>query len=276
MKALVVGDGPWAQFLFQRISQEPDIEANTVPARKLIEVFSSRASYEDHWDLVLCVTRPSLQEYLVPILAKYSKYLWLEKPIAESSKGCDAILESLNKYKSAAMVNLPWNYSQIWRKFESIRPNKSKVSKIEISRRGVVGQRNYISIIEDYGTHDLCLFFDWIGSPFEHKKVLSYGENRDSTFRGLIHEINISWNWEKSINKKEMKWRIFDKDGNIFDLDFYNSTIHVNEKLVEVEKSSSDNISRFLKSLITDNDEVHKKNIAIAIATKQLFIESFA
>lgn len=275
MKALVVGDGPWAQLLYQRISQEPDIEAKTVPARKLLEVFSSGASYEDHWDLVLCATRPSLQEYLVPILARYSKYLWLEKPIAESSKGCDAILESLNRHKSAAMVNIPWNYSQLWRKFESIRPDKSKVSKIEISRRGVVGQRNYVSIIEDYGTHDLCLFFDWTGSPFDQKNVLSHGENENSTFIGFINEINISWKWEKSINEKEMKWRIFDKDGNIFDLDFYNSLIHVNGKQVKIENSSSDNISRFLRSLIADNDEVRKKNIAIAIATKQLFIKSF-
>ena len=53
MKALVVGDGPWAQFLFQRISQEPEIEAKRVPARKLIEIFSSGVSYEEHWDLSL-------------------------------------------------------------------------------------------------------------------------------------------------------------------------------------------------------------------------------
>lgn len=274
MNALVVGSGPWAQFLFQRISQEPEIDVNTIPARKLREVLSSGATHENHWDLVLCATRPQLQEALLPILAKYSKYLWLEKPIAETTKGCEAILESLNKHKSVAMVNLPWNYSQAWRTFKSISPDRSKVSKIEISRCGIVGERSYLSIIEDYGTHDLCLCLDWIDSSLGETQKLRISENGYSAFNGSIQGINISWNWEKARDQKEMKWKIFDKEGNRYDLDFYRSTVHVNAIPVNVEKTSADNISTFLKTLLTGKEEDRKKNLMIAISVKKLFIKA--
>lgn len=270
MNILVVGSGQWAHFLNQRLGEIPGSLVKNVRGREIYDNSSSNSQSIQNQDLVVCATRPETQEMIIETLTKNTRRIWLEKPLGKSLEGCAKIISTLTQSQTYGLVNLPWNYSNIWQEFKKLDIPFCEVDLLEITREGVVGARDYMSIIEDYGTHDLALILDWLKSESQNPVGITRELLSETEFKMLICNTRVSWNWKRTVSSKGMIWNVTLRNKDRIQIDFYKKCIARNGVLIELGTPKGDNIDAFLEVLFSDSKKAMNDNLNIALNAKEI------
>jgi hypothetical protein len=196
--------------------------------------------------------------------------LWLEKPISHSlDSGRQLLREITTDRTSFALINFSWLFSSVWEKFESLNLKVSDAATIEISQKAKEHTHKYIDAIEDYGSHDIALIYNWIKSNKKSTRELTIGNIEKSSFYATYDNLKIFWRVDFGQSKRNMNWLITWKDGSKTHIDFYGGSIVHDELELEFEKQ--DNINSFVSALFAKNQSLRRTNHEIALMTKEFF-----
>lgn len=267
--ALVVGSGGWATKVSSRIKEIFELNVRQISARSLLENELENRQYTKY-HLLVCATRPELQEKVIAKYSNLSNHIWLEKPVAGTFQGARTTLSLLNSQNNTrSLVNFSWIFSEIWRTFVSLKLSPEYVTRIKISRTAYAEIHRYMSSIEDYGSHDVALIMSWI-IEWQGKKIEINERNFElHTFNAMVNGIPIIWGIDFGVETKSMIWIISWKDGTTTKLDFYENRIVHNDKTFNVE--NSDNIENFVRALYGEDADIQSSNHFLALRTKEFF-----
>ena len=267
-KVLVVGSGLWATRLVNVLSNKIDFSVKQIPAREFV---SDTSEYKGKLsvDLGISATTPELQDKVAPKLMLDSKHLWLEKPISTTNESAIQLIRKLDEFEHTySLFNFSWTFSAIWKKFLELNRKFEDVKIIEIVRKASNHSHEYISAIEDYGSHDLALLNAWILKDKDQNthfisETLSENEFLLTSANGLIH-----WRIEFGFSYRSMIWKIHWKNGEKTCIDFYNRKLRHQE--VGIESENFDTIDSFLENLFGREKKVMQMNHKIALWTKEM------
>jgi hypothetical protein len=267
--ALVVGSGVWATKVSSRIKEIFELNVRQVSARSLLENESENRQ-DTKYHLLVCATRPELQEKVIAKYSNLSNHIWLEKPVAGTFQGARTTLSLLNSQNNTrSLVNFSWIFSEIWRAFVSLKLSPEYVARIKISRTAYAEIHQYMSSTEDYGSHDIALIMSWI-LDWQGKKIEINDRKFDShTFNAMVNGIPITWGINFGVEIKSMIWVISWKDGTSTKIDFYGNRMIHNDEIFDVKKS--DNIENFVRALSGENADIQSTNHLLALKTKEFF-----
>jgi hypothetical protein len=267
-KVLVVGSGIWATRLVNVLSKKTDFSVSQISAREFVSD-TSASKRKLGVDLGISATTPELQEKVAPKLMLDSKHLWLEKPVATTNESAVQLIKNLEEFEPGySLFNFSWSFSAIWKRFLELNRKFEDVEIIEIVRKASNHSHEYISAVEDYGSHDLALLKAWILRDENRKanligETLSENEFRLTSANGLIH-----WRIDFGFSYRSMIWKIHWKNGEKTCIDFYNRKLRHQE--VEIESENFDTIDSFLETLFGREKNVMQMNHKIALWTKEM------
>lgn len=266
--ALVVGTGEWATKVSSRLNEIFGFQTHQVSARSLLknEIVGKK---EAKFHLVVCATRPELQEQVITNYSYISNRFWLEKPVAQTYQGAKKILFLLEQNNTSSLVNFSWIFSRIWRTFVALKLSPEDVARIQISRTAYAEIHCYMRSIEDYGSHDIALLFSWILNWKGDKIEINDRKFNSHTFNTKINDISITWSIDFGLETKSMVWMISWKDGSSTKLDFYENQIIHNGRILNSEKS--DNIENIVRAINKKDDDIQRSNHFLALKTKEFF-----
>lgn len=267
-KVLVVGSGVWATRLVNALSNRADYSVNQFSAREFISDTSARTKRLSV-DLGISATTPELQEKVAPKLMLNSKHLWLEKPVAATHESAIQLIRKLEEFGHAyPLFNFSWTFSAIWKRFLELNRKLEDVESIEIVRKASNHSHEYLSAIEDYGSHDFALLDAWsLKNNDQHTnftgKTLSENEFQLTSANSLVH-----WKIEFGFSNRSMIWKIYWKNGEKTHIDFYNRKLrHQND---EIESEKFDTIDSFVGALFAREKNLMQINHKIALWTKEM------
>jgi len=268
-EVLVVGSGSWATRINGMLSERYGFTVQQVSARKFVNELAELTMLEKK-DLCVSATSPELQEQVQPLLARHSKYLWLEKPVSQSfESGKKMIVDIKSQENCYALVNFSWLLSSVWEKFESLNNTINDVSMIEIRQSAKERSHSYMSIIEDYGSHDIALMNKWIFSEENPASKIVLENFSECEFEAKREDTRILWKINFGVIERSMTWLITWNNGSQTFIDFYGGKIiHNNSEVIVPYK---DNIDSFVAALLAKNDSVANTNHKIALMTKEFF-----
>jgi hypothetical protein len=267
--ALVVGSGGWATKVSGRLKEIFELDIQQISARSLL-----KNELEDRHDakfhLLVCATRPELQEKVIANYSKLSNRIWLEKPVAGTFQGAITTLSLLeNQNNTRSLVNFSWIFSEIWRSFNSLKLSPEYVARIQISRTANAEIHSYMSSTEDYGSHDIALIMSWI-LDWQEKEIEINDRKFDShTFNAKVNGVPITWGIDFGVGTKSMIWVISWKDGRSTKIDFYGNRIIHNDEIFDVK--NSENIENFVRALNDEDADIQSSNHLLALKTKEFF-----
>ena len=266
---LVVGTGKWATKVSSRLNEIFGLQTHQVSARSLLnsELVEKK---EVKFHMVVCATRPELQEQVITNYSYISSHFWLEKPVAQTYQGAKRVLSLLEEQKdTSSLVNFSWTFSEIWRTFVSLKLSPEDVAKIQISRTTYVEIHSYMSSIEDYGSHDIALLLSWILNWQGDEIEINDKKFNPNTFNAKINGISITWSTDFGVETKSMVWMILWKDGSSTKLDFYENQIIHNGRIFN--NKNVDNIENFVRALNEKKADIQRSNHLLALKTKEFF-----
>ena len=267
--ALVVGTGEWATKVSSRLNEIFGFQTHQVSARLLLknELVGKK---EAKFHLVVCATRPELQEQVITNYSNISNHFWLEKPVAQTYQGAKRILSLLEEQNNtSSLVNFSWIFSEIWRTFVALKLSPEDVARIQISRTAYAEIHCYMSSIEDYGSHDIALLLSWILNWQGEEIEINDRRFNPHTFNAKINGISITWSIYFGVETKSMVWMISWKDGSSTKLDFYeNRIIHDGGIFIN---ENSDNIENIVRALNEKKVDIQRSNHLLALKTKEFF-----
>jgi hypothetical protein len=267
--ALVVGSGGWATKVSSRLKEIFELNTRQISARSLLKN-GIENKQDTKFHLLVCATRPELQEKVIANYSNLSNHIWLEKPVAGTLQGATTILSFLESQNNTrSLVNFSWVYSEIWRTFVSLKLSPEYVVRIQISRTAHAEIHSYMSSTEDYGSHDIALIISWI-LDWQGKGIEINDRKFDShTFNAKVNGIPITWGIDFGFETKSMMWIISWKDGTSTKIDFYENLMIHNDKVFEVR--NSDNIENFVRALNSEEADTQSSNHLLALVTKEFF-----
>ena len=267
-KILVVGSGVWATRLVNVLSNRTDFSVSQLPAREFVSDTNAQTK-KMSIDLGISATTPELQEKVAPKLMLNSKHLWLEKPVASTNDSAVQLIRKLDEFEYAySLFNFSWTFSAIWKRFLELNRKFEDVENIEIVRKASNHSHEYMSAIEDYGSHDLALLNAWILKDRDRntnftEETLSKNEFLLTSATGLIH-----WRIEFGFSYRSMIWKIHWKNGEKTCIDFYNRKLRHQEN--EIESENFDTIDSFVEALFARERNLMQINHKIALWTKEM------
>ena len=111
----------------------------------------------------LAITEKSIKfgngdDYLNPILRSGS----YSRVVTSDDLGGN-LVRKLEEFEPAySLFNFSWTFSAIWKRFLELNRKLEDVESIEIVRKASNHSHEYLSAIEDYGSHDFALLKAWI------------------------------------------------------------------------------------------------------------------
>ena len=267
-KVLVVGNGAWATRLVRILSSKTYFSVSQISAREFVADTSEKTT-KFSVDLGISATTPELQEKVAPKLMLNVEHLWLEKPVATTNDSALQLIRKLGEFEHVySLFNFSWTFSATWKKFLELNRKLQDVENIEIVRKASKHSDKFISVIEDYGSHDLALLNAWVlkneGRNFDFM-VESVSENE---FRLTSENTVIHWKIEFGFSDRLMIWKIFWKNGDKTLIDFYNRKLrHQN---LEIESETFDTIDSFIRALFAREKDLMHINHRNALWTREM------
>ena len=259
MKAALVGAGYWGPNLLRNLVSQPDLEGVIVcdrnpgrleKARRRFPSVATTEHFEDllkdpHIEAILLATPISTHGNLASLALEANKHVFIEKPMAASSREAERLVELSESRNRILMVGHTFEYAPaVLRAQEIVRSGDlGDLFFISMMRVNLGLHQRDASVIWDLVPHDLSILFFWLRETPSF--IAAFG--RDCIQRGVpdvafvnlrfpggvIANIEVAWLAPSKLRRTAVvgskKMLVYDDTLNVEKLKVYDQGVRVGE-----------------------------------------------
>ena len=262
--SIVIGSGYWGENIMKVLNKKKRlygiIETNFNRAQIIKKKYNIKIiKFTDlkSPEIKNCfITTPSYLHYKHCLkVSKYSKNIFVEKPLAFDEKKIDAIEKKIKKTNTTFMVGyLLLHHPALIKLKEEINSKKKRVILIKSSRKGNGKIRPKDNVLWNLAVHDIAYLLDIFGSKITKISKLNF-----KFLDNKIDESKIYFNFKNNIKYSgEFSWLNVEKNQNLI--------IQTNNEIYKFDDLSDNKLIKFKYAMSIDN----QKNKIMKIISKKI------
>ena len=208
MKLCLVGCGRWGKSYLKTIENIDSLSINWIVLRKSIPKIEKNYNFVydldkllkvENVDGVIIATPQKTHFELAKICIKYHVPVLIEKPFTETYEESKILHEEFKKNKLISVVGYQQLFSKKHNLLKTRIANMGKIKNVYSIALSNGPFRKDISVIRDWGSHEVALALDLFEDMPESIKIEKNDKNYDNFYKGL-YNLQIKFSHKRQFN----------------------------------------------------------------------------